>query len=75
MYLLITFERRRVATEVRVNRTGKWATATIMLAVLTMMLTTAVWPVVLYVVGLALSVTAACQYLLRTQGGLSSKPS
>ena len=65
VYLLITFERRRVATEVRVNRAGKWATATIMLAVLMMMLTTAVWPVVLYTAGLVISLAAACHYLLR----------
>ena len=77
VYLLITFERRRVATEVRVNRAGKWATATIMLAVLMMMLTTAVWPVVLYTAGLVISLAAACHYLLRmrTEGSLSSKPS
>ncbi len=75
IYLMITFERRHVATEVRVNRAGKWATATIMFALLVMMLTTAIWPVVLYSAGLVISVAAACHYALRTQGGLSSKPS
>ena len=75
IYLMITFERRHVATEVHVNRAGKWATATIMFALLVMMLTTAVWPVVLYTAGLVISLAAAFHYALRTQGGLSSKPS
>jgi CDP-diacylglycerol--glycerol-3-phosphate 3-phosphatidyltransferase len=75
IYLMITFERRRVATEVQVNKVGKWATAAIMFALLTMMLTPAVWPVVLYCIGLALSIVAAGEYLARTQGGLTSKPS
>jgi cardiolipin synthase (CMP-forming) len=75
IYLMITFERRHVATEVHVNRAGKWATATIMFALLVMMLTTAVWPVVLYTAGLVISLAAAFHYALRTQGELSSKPS
>ncbi len=75
VYLMITFERRRVATEVQVNQVGKWATAAIMFSLLAMMLTTTIWPVVLYCIGLALSLTAAAVYLARTQGGLTSKPS
>ncbi len=70
----VMFRMRGVATEVRVNFTGKTATALIMASLALLMLTDASWPKALYVAGLALAVTAGVFYL-RTPGGLESKPS
>lgn len=74
-YLAILFERRKVATEVQVTMTGKVATALIMASLALMMLTASVIPVALFAVGLATSLVAGAQYRLRTQEGLTSKPS
>jgi CDP-diacylglycerol--glycerol-3-phosphate 3-phosphatidyltransferase len=74
-YLLLVFERRQVATEVRVTMTGKVATALIMVSLAGMMLTPGRVMVVLYALGLGTSLVAGVQYLTRAQGGLTSKPS
>jgi CDP-diacylglycerol--glycerol-3-phosphate 3-phosphatidyltransferase len=70
----VLFRMRGAATEVRVNFTGKTATALIMVSLTLLMLTDADWPKALYVAGLALAVTAGVFYL-RTPEGLESKPS
>lgn len=74
-YLAIAFERRHMATEVRVNFYGKLATAMIMVALLAMMLTPRLWADVLYAAGLAISLAAAVSYAIRSGEGLTSKPS
>jgi CDP-diacylglycerol--glycerol-3-phosphate 3-phosphatidyltransferase len=74
-YLLLVFERRHVATEVRVTMTGKVATALIMVSLAGMMLTPSRVPVVTFALGLGVSLVAGVQYLSRVQGGLTSKPS
>jgi CDP-diacylglycerol--glycerol-3-phosphate 3-phosphatidyltransferase len=73
--LAAVFRARHEATEVRVNMTGKSATAAIMLSLFLLMLTTANWPKLIYIVGLALSVAAGIQYLTQSEGDLRSKPS
>lgn len=70
-YLLLVFERRRVATEVRVTRVGKTATALIMVSLGALMLTSAGWPVPMFGAGIALSLTAGAQYLMRIQEGVT----
>ena len=70
--LAAVFRARHDATEVRVNRAGKAATATIMLSLFLLMLVPDDWPKILYVLGLALSLVAGAKYL---EGGLESKPS
>ena len=73
--LAAVFRARHEATEVRVNLTGKTATAAIMLSLFLLMLTPGNWPKVIYIVGLALSVAAGIQYLTHPEGDLRSKPS
>jgi CDP-diacylglycerol--glycerol-3-phosphate 3-phosphatidyltransferase len=73
-WLLLVFERRHV-TEVKVNMTGKVATALIMVSLAVMMLTESRIPEVTFVAGLATSLAAGLQYMSRAQGGLTSKPS
>jgi cardiolipin synthase (CMP-forming) len=73
--LAAVFRARREATEVRVNLTGKSATAAIMLSLFLLMLVQGNWPKLIYIVGLGLSVAAGIQYLTHPEGGLRSKPS
>jgi len=76
VYLFVMFERRHMVREVRVTMVGKLATAAIMLSLFLMMLTTSAAPEVLYAVGLGISLVAGVQYVIRSQGGLtSSRPS
>jgi CDP-diacylglycerol--glycerol-3-phosphate 3-phosphatidyltransferase len=70
--LAAVFRARHDATEVRVNKAGKAATATIMLSLFLLMLIPDDWPKLLYVLGLALSLIAGAKYL---EGELQSKPS
>jgi cardiolipin synthase len=74
-WLLLVFERRHVATEVKVTMTGKVATALIMASLAVMMLTESRVPEITYVAGLVTSLVAGLQYMSRAQGGLTSKPS
>jgi CDP-diacylglycerol--glycerol-3-phosphate 3-phosphatidyltransferase len=71
--LAAVFRARHDATEVRVNRAGKAATATIMLSLFLLMLVPDEWPKVVYALGLALSLVAGRKYL--GEGRLESKPS
>jgi cardiolipin synthase len=71
--LAAVFRARHDATEVRVNRAGKAATATIMLSLFLLMLVPDEWPKVVYAFGLALSLVAGRKYL--GEGRLESKPS
>ena len=73
--LAAVFRARHDATEVRVNKAGKAATAAIMLSLFLLMLVPNDWPKILYVFGLALSLVAGAQYLRPQEGGLESKPS
>ncbi len=73
--LLLVFERRHAATEVRVTMAGKVATALIMLSLAGMMLTRSPLPEVVFGLGLGTSLIAGAQYLVRAEGSLRSKPS
>ena len=70
------FRIRHVGTQVRVNFTGKCATAAIMASLFLMMLTDDNWPKLLYVFGMGLSVAAGWMYLRSSQrGGVVSRQS
>jgi CDP-diacylglycerol--glycerol-3-phosphate 3-phosphatidyltransferase len=75
LYLALLFERRRMARDVEVTMTGKVATALMMASLALIMLTASAIPVALFAGALAASVAAGAQYRLRTQEGLTSKPS
>ncbi|MGN6377513.1 MAG: CDP-alcohol phosphatidyltransferase family protein [Gaiellales bacterium] len=74
-WLALVFERRHVATDIKVTMTGKVATALIMVSLALMMLTPSRGPEVMFAFGLATSLVAGVQYMTRAQGGLTSKPS
>jgi phosphatidylglycerophosphate synthase len=59
---MILFRRRHVGTEVTVNTVGKWATALIMLALALLMATSASWPLVLFALGMTVSLVAGALY-------------
>ncbi|HEY0389834.1 MAG TPA: CDP-alcohol phosphatidyltransferase family protein [Gaiellales bacterium] len=73
--LAALFRARHEATEVRVNLTGKAATAAIMLSLFLLMLVDGGWPKVVFALGLVLSVLAGAKYVRPHEGGLESKPS
>jgi CDP-diacylglycerol--glycerol-3-phosphate 3-phosphatidyltransferase len=73
--LAALFRARRVETDVRVNFTGKTATAMIMLSLTLLMVTAEPWPKALYIMGMAVSVSAAILYYRSPEGGPASKPS
>jgi phosphatidylglycerophosphate synthase len=56
-----------MGTEVTVNTVGKWATALIMLALALLMATSATWPLVLFAVGVAVSLVAGALYSVAPQ--------
>jgi phosphatidylglycerophosphate synthase len=56
-----------VGTEVTVNTVGKWATALIMLALALLMATSATWPLVLFAVGVGVSLVAGALYSVAPQ--------
>jgi CDP-diacylglycerol--glycerol-3-phosphate 3-phosphatidyltransferase len=62
VWLMILFRRRHVGTEVTVNTVGKWATALIMLALALLMATSASWPLVLFALGMTVSLVAGALY-------------
>ena len=67
VWLMFLFRRRHVGTEVTVNTVGKWATALIMLALALLMATSATWPLVLFAVGVAVSLVAGALYSVAPQ--------
>jgi cardiolipin synthase (CMP-forming) len=75
LLLAVALRARPFHADLHVNMFGKSATAAIMAALAGLMLTTSDWPLGLYVIGLALSLTAAALYVSDPQGGLESKPS
>ncbi len=71
--LATLFRVRHMELSVRVNFYGKSATAAFMLALFLLMLVPHDWPLVLYALGLVLSLLAAVHYIRSPEGGLESK--
>jgi CDP-diacylglycerol--glycerol-3-phosphate 3-phosphatidyltransferase len=65
VWLMALFHRRHAETRVAVNAAGKWATALIMLALALLMATSASWPLVIFAVGVGVSLVAGALYSLR----------
>ncbi len=65
VWLMALFHRRHAETRVAVNAAGKWATALIMLALALLMATSASWPLVIFAVGMGVSLVAGALYSLR----------
>jgi CDP-diacylglycerol--glycerol-3-phosphate 3-phosphatidyltransferase len=65
VWLAALFHRRHAETRIAVNAVGKWATALIMLALALLMATSASWPLVIFGVGVGVSLAAGALYSLR----------
>jgi cardiolipin synthase (CMP-forming) len=75
LVLAVALRLRPFHADLEVNMFGKTATAAIMAALALLMLTSSDWPLALYVLGLALSLTAGALYVSNPEGSLESKPS
>lgn len=64
VWLILLFGARHTGSRVEVNQAGKAGTALIMLSLALIMVTSAAWPLAIYVAGLALSLAAAALYAL-----------
>jgi CDP-diacylglycerol---glycerol-3-phosphate 3-phosphatidyltransferase len=62
IWLAVLFHKRRAETQVAVNAVGKWATALIMLSLALLMATSASWPLVIFAVGVGVSLVAGALY-------------
>jgi CDP-diacylglycerol--glycerol-3-phosphate 3-phosphatidyltransferase len=65
LWLAALFHRRHAETRVAVNTAGKWSTALIMASLALLMATTASWPLVIFGVGVVVSLVAGALYSLR----------
>jgi CDP-diacylglycerol--glycerol-3-phosphate 3-phosphatidyltransferase len=62
VWLAVLFHKRHAETRVAVNMAGKWATALIMLSLALLMATSASWPLVIFAVGVGVSLVAGALY-------------
>lgn len=69
------FRMRHIEGRVQVNLAGKTATAMIMLSLTILMVTPQPWPKAIFIIGVALSVSAAVLYYRAPEGGARSRPS